>query len=337
MKAVGLYKYLSLEEDQSFMDLKIDKPKAKGHDLLVKVKAISVNPIDTKIRSRKEDDGSLLVLGYDASGIVEAIGDDVSLFSVGDEVFYAGDVTRQGTNSEYHLVDERIVGIKPKTLSYEDAAAMPLTSLVAYESLFERLEVSKNLEENQNKSILIINGSGGVGSIASQLASNVGLHVITTASRTETIEYSKQNKADLVINHHENLQKQLKDHDINEVDYVLLLTIPDYHFDQLADIIKPFGKICCIVDNQKDLNISLLKDKSISFLWEVMFTKSKYDVNMISQHHILNDISKDLDHGFLKSTRTKTFEGINAKNLNLAHQMIEKNKAYGKIVIKSLS
>ncbi len=333
MKVVGLYKYVALDDEESLLDLKLEKPKAKGRDLLIEIKAISVNPIDTKVRSRKTEDGTPLILGWDASGIVVDVGEDTELFSHGDEVYYAGDITRDGTYSQYHLVDERLVGHKPKTLSFEDAAALPLTSLAAYESLFEKLDISKNKDDNKDKSILIINASGGVGSIATQLSKHVGLTVIGTSSRKETQAWAKNNKCDYVINHHDDLKEQLMDINITEVDYILILVSPNYHWDQLPNIIKAYGKVGSIVDNSEPLDLSILKDKSVSFVWEFMFTKAKYKVNMTSQHNILNEISKLVDDGYIHSTRFKTYRPFNSETLKEVHQIIETGQAIGKLVV----
>lgn len=215
LKAVGFYKGAQLQ------DVSVEKPQATGRNLVVRVQAVSVNPVDTKqFKAGTEDEKHPRILGYDASGIVEEVGEEVTLFSPGDHVYYAGDVTKAGTNSEYHLVDERIVGKKPESLSFAEAAAMPLTTITAYEGLFDRLDISKTIEDNKGKKILIVGGAGGVGSIAIQLAKKAGLHVVTTASRAKTSEWVKHLGADVVINHQQPLNEQLKKHDI---EYVFLL------------------------------------------------------------------------------------------------------------------
>lgn len=259
MKSIGLHKYLSIDNKESLIDLNIELPKATGKDIIVEVKAVSVNPVDTKMRSPKDNiETSARILGWDASGIVTAIGDKVQHFKIGDEVYYAGDITRAGSNSEYHCVDEHLVGKKPNSLSFASAAAMPLTTITAWEALFERLAIDKS-GGDQGKSILIIGGAGGVGSIAIQLASKVaGLTVIATASRQDTINWCNKMGAHYTINHHKNLSDQLSQQGINHVDYILCLNNTDQHWSAMCELIATQGLICSIVEAKEPLDMNQL-------------------------------------------------------------------------------
>lgn len=335
MKAVGLYKYLPITEGESFLDVTLEKPVPEGHDLLVRVKAISVNPVDYKVRAPKDTvEVKPRILGWDACGIVEAVGEECTLFSPGDEVFYAGDITRPGCDSEYHLVDERIVGRKPNTLDYAESAALPLTSITAYEALFERLMISCKKEDNRGKMILIINASGGVGSIATQMAKAAGLTVIGTASRKETIEWAKAHGADYVVNHRESLKEQIEKLGYPFVDYILCLNNTDYHWKNIIETIAPLGRICSIVETEHPLDVAPLKPKSASFSWEFMFTKAMFKKDMITQHDLLDRVADYVDKGILETTLHEKKSPINAENLRQAHQELESGKTIGKIVIE---
>ncbi|MFC0474127.1 zinc-binding alcohol dehydrogenase family protein [Robertmurraya beringensis] len=338
MKAVGLYKYLPIDHEDSLIDINIKKPSARGRDLLVEIKAISVNPVDTKVRSPKNvEETDPKILGWDATGVVVEVGEECTLFQPGDEVFYSGSLNRPGTYSEYHLVDERIVGKKPQTLNFAEAAAMPLTSITAWEALFERLGIdTTNKNENRSKTILIIGGAGGVGSIAIQLAKWAGLQVVATASREETVMWVKDCGADFVINHYGSLKDQLVNLQIKNVDYILCSNDTDQHWNAMGEVIKPQGKICSIVDNKYPIELNTLKSKSVTFVWEFMFTKAMFETeDMISQHHILNKVSKLIDEGMLKTTLKETLTPIHAENLRKAHRMLESGKTIGKIVLES--
>lgn len=334
MKAIGLYKYLPIDDENSLQDITLVKPEANDHDLLVAVKAISVNPVDTKIRALKEEfESEPCVLGWDASGEVVAIGSQVEHFSVGDQVYYAGDVTRSGTNGEFHLVDERIVGKKPASLSYAEAAALPLTSITAWEALFDRLGISRH-GDDEGESILIIGGAGGVGSIAIQLASKVAkLSVIATASRDESRDWCLQLGADKVINHRNPVNEELAALNIQAVDYILCLNNTEQHWPAISEAIKPQGHICSIVETS-GVDLDLLKSKSATFVWEFMFTRSMYQTpDMIEQQRLLNTISDLIDKGEIVTTVGKVIQTINAENLRKAHAMIEQGNAIGKIVL----
>ncbi|MEB7434498.1 zinc-binding alcohol dehydrogenase family protein [Staphylococcus pasteuri] len=335
MKSVGFYKYLPIENEDSLMDLEITKPKPIDKELLVQVKSTSVNPVDYKIRSPKDKiEENPKILGWDAAGIVVETGDNCELFKVGDEVYYAGDITKQGCNSEFHIIDERIVGFKPVSLSYSESAALPLTSITAYEALFEKLSISKEANDNLDKTILIINASGGVGSMAVQLSKSIGLNVVGTASRKESTEWVKQMGADLIVNHHSDIFEQLKQHNVDAVDYILCLHDTDIHWDAIVQSIKPEGKICSIVENNKPLDILKLKNKSATFVWEFMFTKSMYRTeSMVSQHYILNEISQLIDSGKIKTSLNTVLSPFNAKTMRQAHQLLETEKTIGKVVV----
>lgn len=335
MKAIGFKTSLPISDANSFIEFETEKPAPKGRDLLVKVAAVSVNPVDFKIRQNSAKDQVLdtpKVIGWDAVGTVEAVGDGVSLFKIGDEVYYAGDLTRSGSNAEYQLVDERIVGHKPKKLSLEEAAAMPLTALTAWEILFDRIRIS---EKDKGKTILIIGGAGGVGSIAIQIAKKVaGLKVITTASRPETEEWCREQGADYVVNH-KNLVNEMREADFQQVDFILDFVDANQYWDIMVELIKPQGHIASITGSSVPVALDKLKSKSVSFSWELMYTRSMFQTeDMIEQHHILNEVARLLDDGVLKSTLKATLSGFSADNLKKAHQQLENNTTIGKVVIK---
>ncbi|RYM06729.1 zinc-binding alcohol dehydrogenase family protein [Sporolactobacillus sp. THM7-7] len=336
MKAVGLYKYLPVSDEESLVDLEVAKPKAAGHDLLVKVKAVSVNPVDVKVRAPKDKvETEPKILGWDAAGIVEEVGEEVTLFKTGDEVYYAGSIARPGCNSEYHLVEESIAAKKPKSLNFAEAAAMPLTTITAWEALFDRLGISEQPDDNKGRSILIINAAGGVGSIATQLAQFAGLNVIGTASRPETEKWTKAHGADQVINHHRDFLPQLKELDVQGVDYVLCLHSTEKHWANMAEAIAPQGRIASIVEVDRPLDVQQLMNKSASFSWEFMFTRPAHQTSdRIKQHELLGKAAELFDSGQLKATLTKTIHGINAKNMRQAHEIVEKDKMIGKLVVE---
>lgn len=336
MKAVGLYEHLPLDHQDSLLDLEIEKPKPAGQDLLVRVEAVGVNPVDYKVRANGEKEEEPKILGWDVSGIVEEVGPDCTLFQPGDEVYYAGDITRQGGNSQFHLIDERIVGKKPKTLSFAESAALPLTSITAYEGLFDRLNISSEPTDNQNKSILIIGAAGGVGSIATQLAKKAGLIVIGTASRPETVEWVKGLGADHTINHYKEFTPQLNELGMTNVDYIFCLNATEKHWDNMADAVAPQGKICSIVETNEPIDLTLLQQKSVTFVWELMFTRAMFQTDdMIEQHNLLNKIAGLIDQKAIKTTLNKQLSPINAQNLIEAHQLLESGSSIGKIVVEN--
>lgn len=336
MKAVGLTEYLPIDDKNSLRDIELSMPIATGRDILVEVKAVSVNPVDTKVRSPKDTiEKTPRILGWDVSGTIVAVGESVTAYQIGDDVFYAGDITRSGCNAEFHLVDERIVGHKPSTLSHAEAAALPLTSITAWEALFDRLNIKKSDKSENHKSILIIGGAGGVGSIAIQLAKKMtSLNVIATASRDETVRWCLDLGADRVVNHRNNLVTELSAVGHSSVDYILCLNDTDGHWAAMSKLIKPQGAICTVVENQQPLDMSELKTKSVTFVWEFMFTRSIYQTeDMLAQRNLLNDISGLIDEGKIRTTLTNTLTPINAENLRTAHGIVESGKSIGKIVI----
>ena len=309
----------------SITDVELPKPAPSKRDLLVKVEAVSVNPVDTK---RRGAPGSPPVLGWDAAGTVVAVGSETSLFKVGDAVYYAGDVTRPGCNSEFHLVDERIVGKKPRSLDFAQAAAIPLTAITAWESYFDRLKVQAK------KTILIIGGAGGVGSIGIQIAKIAGLKVIATASRPETIAWVKSMGADEVVNHRENLPSQIK----QPVDYIAVYNDIDAHWAAIGELIAPQGGIVSIVGNLKPLPMDAIRSKSAMLCWELMFTRARFQTaDMIEQHKLLDQVADWLDSGKLRGTLKETLSPINAANLRAAHARLESGTMIGKLVLKGWS
>lgn len=336
MKAIGFKTSLPIENPESFIEFETVKPVPGPHDLLVKIDAISVNPIDFKIRQSSAKETVLdtpKIIGWDAVGIVQAVGQDVTLFEVGDPVYYAGDITKQGSNAEYQIIDERIVGRKPKSLSIEESAVIPLTALTAWEILFDRIRI--NADKDKGKSILIIGGAGGVGSIAIQLAKKIaGLTVIATASRPETIEWCKQQGADFVVDH-KNLISSVREAGFEHVDFILDFVDTNAYWDTMVELIKPQGHIASITGSAEPVVLNKLKSKSVSFSWELMYTRSMYQTeDMIEQHNILNIVADLLDDGILKTTLNTTLNGLTAENLKKAHELLESGKTIGKIAIK---
>ena len=334
MKAVGYKEPGSIDREDALVDITLPEPNAEGRDLLVEVKAVSVNPVDTKVRRRAGADGDgYKVLGWDAAGIVEAVGSDVTEFKPGDEVWYAGSIARAGTNSELHLVDERIVSRKPASLGFEEAAAMPLTGITAWEMLFERLDVRKPVPGAAN-AILVIGGAGGVGSMTIQiLRALTDLTVIATASRPETIEWTKQLGAHHVVNHREPMAKQVAELGIGAPAYVFSTTETGGHLADIAELIAPQGRFGLIDDPEK-LDISLFKRKSVSVHWELMFTRAVFETaDMGEQGKLLAEIARLVDEKKIRTTLTDTLGTINAANLKKAHAFIESGAAKGKLVL----
>jgi len=335
MKAVGYLTPGSIDRDDAFLDLDIPDPVLRPRDLLVRIKAISVNPADTKIRaSAKPADGATAkVLGWDAAGIVEAVGPDVSLFQVGDEVFYAGDVSRPGTNAELHAVDERIVGIKPQTLDWAEATALPLTAITAWELLFDRLRIPYGTK-TKTGTLLVINGAGGVGSILIQLARRLtGLTVIATASRPETIAWVRKMGAHHVIDHHQPLDAALRSIGIPHADYVAGLTATAQHLPAIVELIAPQGHLA-LIDDPDVLDIAAFKRKSVTISWEFMFTRALFETeDMAAQGQLLNEVSALVDAGVLSTTLTSSDGPINAARLKQAHRAVESGRSIGKTVL----
>ncbi|UQA60601.1 zinc-binding alcohol dehydrogenase family protein [Polyangium aurulentum] len=334
MKAIGFYQPAPITADEYLLDIELPTPKATGRDLLVRVKAVSVNPVDVKVRaSAKPEAGQARILGWDAAGVVEAVGPDVTLFRPGDEVFYAGAINRPGTNAELHLVDERIVGPKPKSLDFTEAAALPLTALTAWELLFDRLGVPHG-RKNGGGALLLVNGAGGVGSILTQLARRLtGLTVIATASRPETKKWTLEMGAHHVIDHKNPLDEELSSIGISNVEYVAGLTASDRHHGALAKAIAPQGRIA-LIDDPKAFDIVPFKRKSVSVGWELMFTRSIFQTaDMIEQHRILAEVAALVDAGVLRTTLTERAGRIDAATLRKVHAKLESGSAIGKSVL----
>lgn len=334
MKAVGYFAPGPIDRAEALVDLELPAPTPGPRDLLVRVRAVSVNPVDTKVRrSAVPADGEARVLGWDAAGVVEAIGPEVSLFQVGDEVFYAGDITRPGSNAELHAVDERIAGHKPRTLDWAQAAALPLTAITAWELLFERLGVGR-AGGPAGESLLVINGAGGVGSILIQLARQLtALTVIATASRPETVAWVKDMGAHHVIDHKKDLRQELANIGIAEVELVAALTASDHYLPLFPEIVAPQGRIV-LIDDPDSFDIVPLKRKSITVAWELMFTRSMFrTADMIRQHELLEEVSSLVDAGQLRTTLTRSISPIDAANLRQAHAALESGRSIGKTVL----
>ena len=331
MKAIGYQKSLPIADEMSLEDITVEAPTPGARDLLVAVKAVSVNPVDVKVRMRTEPESGHKILGFDAAGVVQAVGDQVTLFKPGDTVFYAGDLTRPGTNAELHLVDERIVGTKPASLSFAEAAALPLTAITAWELLFDSFEIAEL--GGDGEALLVIGGAGGVGSILIQLAKQLtGLRVIATASRSETQDWCRAMGADAVIDHRRDLAPQLAALTVTPR-YVAALTATDQHFQAIVDLIKPRGKIA-LIDDPGDLPIGVMKPKALSLHWEFMFTRSMFETeDMIAQHRLLNRVSALVEAGRVRSTVNHDGGDVSAATLRAAHALQESGRAIGKTVL----
>jgi len=311
----------------SLLDVELPVPSPSGRDLLVRVEAVSVNPVDYK--QRQMGSATPRVLGWDAAGTVEKVGGEVTLFKPGDAVYYAGDVTRPGCNSEFHLVDERIVGAKPKSLDFAQAAAIPLTAITAWESYFDRLKIK------HDRTLLIIGGAGGVGSIGIQIAKQAKLKVIATASRPETIAWCKALGADHTIDHRKPLRPQVEALGLKFVDYIANFNDVDEHWAAMGDLVAPEGGIVLIVGNKNPLVVDAVRAKSAAICFELMFTRPRFRTpDMIEQHKLLNHVADWLDAGKLKGTLRQTLSPINAANLRQAHAQLESGTTIGKLVLK---
>jgi zinc-binding alcohol dehydrogenase family protein len=335
MRGVGYTNPLPIEDERALVDIELQVPEAKGRDLLVEVRAVSVNPVDTKVRLRAAAaPGEWKVLGWDAAGVVKAAGPDATRFKAGDAVFYAGALDRPGTNAEFHLVDERIVGMKPAKLGFAEAAALPLTSITAWEALFERLDVKGRPVPGAARAILIVGGAGGVGSIAIQLARQLtDLIVIATASRPETRNWALDLGAHHVVDHAKPLAAQVAALGLGAPSHVFSTTQTDLHLAEIAELIAPQGRFA-LIDDPKSLDVSLLKRKSVSLHWEFMFTRSMFGTpDMGAQGMLLDEVSRLVDAGTLRTTLTETYGAINAANLRRAHALLESGKARGKLVL----
>ncbi|WP_028223004.1 zinc-binding alcohol dehydrogenase family protein [Paraburkholderia oxyphila] len=335
MKAIGYYRNLPIDDPESLIDLELPEPQPGPHDLLVEVHAVSVNPVDVKVRAAMAPEaGQPRVIGWDASGVVRAVGKDVTLFRPGERVWYAGSLVRPGTNSELHAVDERIVGHMPKTLNFAEAAALPLTTITAWELLFDRLEVPQSTTRS-DETLLVIGAAGGVGSILVQLARKLtGLTVIGTASRPETAQWVTDLGAHHVIDHSKPLSQELKRIGFEGVDYIASLNQTHRHFDEIVASFNPQGHLA-LIDDPEIFDFRKLKMKSIALHWEFMFTRSMFSTkDQIRQHELLDRVAGLIDQGVLRTTLNESFGTINAANLRRAHELLETNRARGKLVLE---
>lgn len=335
MKGVGLIRHLPITDPESLVDVELADPRPESRDLLVRVRAVSVNPVDTKWRKRDTGDEKVpRILGYDAAGVVEAVGSGVTMFRKGDEVWYAGDSTRPGCNSELHLVDERIAARKPRSLDFAQAAALPLTSLTVCEALFERMKIDPGGAQ-KGKTLLILGGAGGIGSIGVQVAKLASLTVIATASRKETIDWCLGLGADHVIDHSKPLRVQIERLNFSGVDYILNASDTIRYWDTCADLINPQGTICGIVGGAGNVDITQLMFKSAAFVWEFMFTRSRYlTSDMSNQQAILARVADLVDAKKLRTTVTEVLRPINAETLRAAHARLEEGRMVGKLVVE---
>ena len=337
MKAIA-YQHAQARAAGSLHDITLPEPLATGHDLLVEVRAVSVNPVDAKVRSGvSAPDGEWKILGWDAAGVVRAVGPEVRFFKPGDRVWYAGDISRPGTNAELHLVDERIVGHMPKSLDFAQAAALPLTSITAWEMLFDRLQLKRGKIPGNDR-LLIIGASGGVGSIMTQLARQLTTAtVIGTASRPTTQAWVHELGAHHVIDHNRLLSEELKKIGIDNASHIVSLNSTDQHFAQIVETIAPQGKFG-LIDDPQPIDVNKLKRKSVSLHWELMFTRSLFGTDdMVAQHHLLNEMAELVDAGIIRTTLAEHFGTINAANLMRAHALLESGKARGKIVLEGFA
>jgi NADPH2:quinone reductase len=338
MKVISFHQSLPISDPESFLDLSADKPTPGAHDLLVEVRAIGINPVDAKIRAGGgpgSPSGDLKILGWDAAGIVHAVGSDVTLFAPGDEVFYAGSVDRPGCYAEFQCVDERIVGRKPQTVGFAEAAAMPLTTITAWEMLFDRLKVDRA----QEGSVLIVGGAGGVGSIATQLARKLTkLNVLATASRPDTRDWCIKMGAHYVVDHRHPLSNQVKAIVPGGVNYVMALTKVEDHFDEIIESMAPQSALALIENPARPLEITKLKPKSIAMHWEFMFTRSRFQTaDMGEQGRLLTEVGELMDAGRIRTTLQINLGQITAENMKRAHALVESGRTIGKIVLAGFS
>lgn len=338
MKVIGLTHYLPIDDARSLQDFDLPDPAApQGQDLLVQVQAVSVNPVDTKLRAPKPgQEDPPRVLGFDAAGFVVAVGPEVTAFEVGDEVYYAGDVTRPGCNAQLQLVDERLVGRKPTTLDFAEAAALPLTTLTAWELLFQRMPFQLDGKRHVGKVLLVIGGAGGVGSIAIQLGRHAGFTVVATASREESVQWCRQLGAAHVIDHRQPLAPQLQALGISQVDAALNLANTDLYWQQLGELLAPQGHVGLVVEPAGELRIGdPYKAKCIGIHWEFMFARARFrTADMIEQHRILTRAASLIDAGELRTTLTQRLGTINAHNLRHAHHLLESGRSIGKLALE---
>ncbi|AQA03355.1 NADPH:quinone reductase [Mycobacterium sp. MS1601] len=327
MTAVGSFATASLEDPDALQDVEIERPELRPHDILVRVQAASVNPVDVKRRGSLALSDTPVILGFDAAGVVEAVGTEVSCYTTGDEVWYAGDISRQGSNAQFQAVDSRIVGRMPKSLSFKDSAALPLTSITAWETLFERFR----LTAESTGDLLVMGAAGGVGSVMIQLAKALtGVRVIATASRAESANWARQMGADDVIDHR-NLLAQAKGIAPQGVDY-LFSPHSAGNIETYAQIVRPFGEITAI-DEPEGMDLLPLKEKSIAWHWELMFTRSLFGYDLTYQQDLLNSVADLVDAGTVRSTVTSVIDDFTAAGIRAAHRLVESGQMVGKVVV----
>jgi zinc-binding alcohol dehydrogenase family protein len=341
MKAISFHQHLPIEHPESLIDVIVDQPIPGPRDLLVKVQAISVNPVDTKIRKGNgpgQPSRELKILGWDAAGVVVEVGSDVTFFAPGDEVYYAGSVDRPGSYAEFQAVDERIVGKKPASIDFAQVAALPLTTITAWEMLFDRVSLRRNGTSDQG-SILIVGGAGGVGSIAIQLVKKLtDVTIIASASRPETVEWCREMGAHHVVDHRQPMAAQVKNIVPDGVNYVLALTKTEDHFEEIIEAMAPEGAMVLIENLSRSVDINKLKPKSLSLHWEFMFGRSRpQSANMREQGRLLNEVAKMVDAGLVRSTARTNIGLIDASNLKRAHSLVESGKTIGKVVLSGFS
>jgi len=335
MKAIGFTKSLPIDNNASLTEYEIDKPTCGSNELLVRIKAISVNPVDYKVRQSAAKDEELnepKIIGWDAAGVVEQVGTNVQNFSVGDEVYYAGDITKPGCYAEYQCIDEAIVAKKPVKLNWKESAALPLTALTAWECIFDRMNIAEN--DGMDEKVLIIGGAGGVGSIAIQILKKLTqFEVIATASREDTVVWCEKMGADRIVNHHKLLEELKNEKD--SISYILNFADTSGHWEAMTKLIAPQGHIACIVNTTENVNLNVLKEKSVSFHWELMFTRPMFNTrDKYKQHKILARIAELADSGKIISTKNKEFHGLSAEVFREFHKLQESGKSIGKNVIE---
>lgn len=337
MKAIATRGASDINAPGAFEEIEIERPAPEGEDVLVRIEAISVNPVDTKVRAGALGElGQPTILGWDATGIVEAVGERVSELSVGERIYYSGEVNRPGCNAQYQLIDSRLVARAPQSLDIEEIAAMPLTALTAWEALFDKLRLAQDSGDHGDQTLLIINGAGGVGSIAIQLARQLtGIRVIATASREQSVQWCREMGAHDVIDHHD-LVNELKRLDLEEVDYIFNCHDIGVHWDNMVSLIKPLGEIVAIAETKQQVDLNALQGKAASFHWEFMFARPLHDVQREQQGAALATLARLLDEGRLRSTLGEIVGPLSVENLTRAHQMLEEGHTIGKLVLTAM-
>lgn len=334
MRAVAFKTPGPIDREDALVDIALPDPAPGPHDLLVRVHAVSVNPVDVKVRGgMRPGADDWRILGYDAAGEVVAVGAEVSGFAPGDAVWYAGQIDRPGSNAELQCVDHRIAAKKPETLDWAAAAAMPLTTITAWEALFDKLEVTRAIP-SAARAVMIVNGAGGVGSIAIQLLrARTDLTVIASASREETAAWVRGMGAHHVVNHREPMAPQVEALGIGKPGHVFSTTHTDDHLADIVKLIAAQGKLA-LIDDPRTLDVMPLKGKAVSLHWELMFTRPLFrTADMAEQGRLLAETARLVDAGTVRSTLTETFGTINAANLKRAHALIESGTARGKVVL----